>query len=37
LHVEVELYPLEDANTALHDLRAGHVRGAKVLDISLSS
>ena len=36
LHVEVELYPLEDANTALQDLRAGHVRGAKVLDISLS-
>ena len=36
LHVEVELYPLEDANKALHDLRAGHVRGAKVLDISAS-
>jgi propanol-preferring alcohol dehydrogenase len=34
LHVEVELYPLEEANRALHDLRAGHVRGAKVLDIS---
>jgi len=37
LHVEVELYPLEEANRALHDLRAGHVRGAKVLDISASS
>jgi propanol-preferring alcohol dehydrogenase len=37
LHVEVELYPLEEANKALHDLRAGHVRGAKVLDIAASS
>ena len=37
LHVEVELYPLEAANKALHDLRAGHVRGAKVLDMSASS
>jgi propanol-preferring alcohol dehydrogenase len=37
LRVEVELYPLEDANKALHDLRAGHVRGAKVLDISASA
>ena len=36
LHVTVELYRLEDANRALHDLRAGHVRGAKVLDISAS-
>ena len=35
LRVEVDLYPLEDANKALHDLRAGHVRGAKVLDLSL--
>lgn len=34
LHVEVELYALEDANQALADLRAGHVRGAKVLKIS---
>ena len=33
LHVEVETYPLEDANRALTDLRAGHVRGAKVLRI----
>lgn len=37
LHVEVELYPLEEANKALHDLRAGHVRGAKVLDIAASA
>lgn len=34
LHVEVEVYPLEKANQALRDLRAGHVRGAKVLKIS---
>lgn len=33
LHVEVQLYPLEKANQALRDLRAGHVRGAKVLQI----
>ena len=33
LHVEVETYPLEDANRALLELRAGHVRGAKVLTI----
>ncbi len=34
LRVEVECYPLEDANQALLDLRAGHVRGAKVLKIA---
>jgi propanol-preferring alcohol dehydrogenase len=34
LHVEVEEYPLEEANTALAALRSGHVRGAKVLRIS---
>lgn len=34
LHVEVQLYPLEEANKALRDLRDGHVRGAKVLTIS---
>lgn len=28
---EVETYPLEAANQALRELRAGHVRGAKVL------
>jgi propanol-preferring alcohol dehydrogenase len=33
LHVEVQVYPLEDANRALLDLRAGNVRGAKVLRI----
>jgi len=34
LHVEVQHYPLERANEALRDLRAGNVRGAKVLNIS---
>jgi len=34
LHVEVQQYPLEEANEALRDLRDGHVRGAKVLNIS---
>lgn len=34
LHVEVQQYPLEEANEALRDLRAGDVRGAKVLNIS---
>lgn len=34
LHVEVQCYRLENANQALKDLRAGHVRGAKVLVIS---
>ncbi|MGB5335196.1 MAG: zinc-dependent alcohol dehydrogenase family protein [Woeseiaceae bacterium] len=33
LRVEVQTYPLADANEALTDLRAGHVRGAKVLEI----
>ena len=36
LRVEVELYALEDANKALHDLRSGHVRGAKVLVVRSS-
>ena len=31
LNVEVQTYPLEAANEALQDLRAGHIRGAKVL------
>lgn len=31
LRVEVQTYALEDANQALRDLRAGHVRGARVL------
>jgi propanol-preferring alcohol dehydrogenase len=34
LRVEVQQYDLEQANTALRDLRSGHVRGAKVLRIS---
>ena len=34
LRVEIQTYPLENANQALKDLRAGHVRGAKVLTIS---
>lgn len=34
LHVEYEVYPLENANQALRDLRAGSIRGAKVLKIS---
>ncbi len=34
LRVETQEYALEDANTALLDLRAGHVRGAKILRIS---
>ena len=33
LRVEVQSYSLADANRALRDLRAGHVRGAKVLKI----
>ena len=34
LHVEVQVYALEDANEALADLRSGHVRGAKVLQVN---
>ena len=34
LRVETQAYALEDANAALRDLRAGYVRGAKVLNIS---
>ena len=37
LHVEFQSYPLEKANQALRDLRAGNVRGAKVLFISETS
>lgn len=33
LHVETTSYPLHQANEALRDLRAGHVRGAKVLRV----
>lgn len=34
IRVEFETYPLEEANRALRELRAGDVRGAKVLKIS---
>mgnify|MGYP001815166596 FL=1 len=33
LRVETQEYALEEANAALRDLRAGHVRGAKILNI----
>jgi len=35
LHVATETYPLEAANDALNDLKRGHIRGAKVLTISI--
>jgi propanol-preferring alcohol dehydrogenase len=31
---EVQVFPLEDANKALHALRGGHIRGANVLAIN---
>jgi len=31
----VTVYPLEEANQALDDLRAGRFEGAAVLDVSL--
>jgi propanol-preferring alcohol dehydrogenase len=34
LRPEVQEYPLEDANQALHDLRSRAVRGAKVLRVA---
>ena len=34
VRTEVEVYPLEDANTALDDFRAGRVQGAAVLSVS---
>jgi len=34
LRVETQAYLLEDANQALRDLRAGNIRGAKVLTVS---
>ena len=34
LHVTTQAYALEEANQALCDLRAGHLRGAKILRIS---
>jgi len=33
VRTEVEVYPLEEANQALDDLRAGRFRGAAVLQI----
>jgi len=33
VRTEVEVYPLEEANQALEDLRAGRFRGAAVLHI----
>ena len=33
VHSEIEVYPLEEANQALDDLRAGRFRGAAVLQI----
>lgn len=37
LRIETQEYALEEANAALRDLRAGHVRGAKILNISVGS
>ena len=37
LRVNVQTYALEEANQALVDLRAGHVRGAKVLIIKTNN
>jgi propanol-preferring alcohol dehydrogenase len=34
VRTEVEVHPLEDANRALDDIRAGHLRGAAVLKIN---
>jgi len=34
LRPEVEVYPLAEANRALRDLKAGHIRGAKVLKLN---
>ena len=34
---EVQIYPLEEANKALNELQAGHIRGAKVLAIGDSN
>jgi propanol-preferring alcohol dehydrogenase len=36
VRTEVEVYPLEEANRALEDLRAGRFRGAAVLSIAAS-
>ena len=34
VHTEISAYPLERANQALEDLRAGRFRGAAVLEIA---
>jgi propanol-preferring alcohol dehydrogenase len=34
LHPSVTIYPLEKANQALLELKQGHIRGAKVLEVS---
>jgi alcohol dehydrogenase, propanol-preferring len=31
VRAEIEVFPLEQANTALEQLRAGHIRGSAVL------
>ena len=36
VRTEVEAYPLEEANNALEDLRAGRFRGAAVLSVAPS-
>jgi propanol-preferring alcohol dehydrogenase len=36
VRAEITTYPLEEANAALEDLRAGRFRGAAVLEIALS-
>ncbi len=37
LQPHVSVYPLEQANRALQELKQGHIRGAKVLDLGGSS
>jgi len=36
VRMEIERFPLEEANTALDRLRAGHIRGAAVLEVKSS-
>jgi propanol-preferring alcohol dehydrogenase len=36
VRTEIERFPLEEANTALDRLRAGHIRGAAVLTVKES-
>jgi propanol-preferring alcohol dehydrogenase len=36
VRTEIERFPLEEANTALDRLRAGHIRGAAVLEVGSS-